>query len=122
MKTVLITGAAGGIGTRLRKLLKGAYPELRLSDIKTPADLAPGDGRIVEVDVRRLGVHRTPTGDLVAVSPICTHMKCIVHWNRAEQSWDCPCHGNRFGPDGAVLEGPAIAPLEFTRLRQRKAA
>lgn len=39
MQTVLITGAAGGIGTRLRTLLKGVYPHLRLSDVTTPANL-----------------------------------------------------------------------------------
>lgn len=39
MDTVLITGAAGDIGRRLRVLLKGVYPHLRLSDVKTP-DLA----------------------------------------------------------------------------------
>jgi len=40
METVLITGAAGDIGGRLRSLLKGVYPRLRLSDLKAPADLA----------------------------------------------------------------------------------
>ena len=40
MQTVLVTGAAGGIGTRLRQLLKGVYPNLRLSDVMRPADLA----------------------------------------------------------------------------------
>jgi uronate dehydrogenase len=43
MQTVLITGAAGDIGSRLRKLLKGVYPRIRASDIRKPADLAPGD-------------------------------------------------------------------------------
>lgn len=43
MQSVLITGAAGDIGTRLRKLLEGAYPHMRSSDVRTPPDLAPGD-------------------------------------------------------------------------------
>jgi uronate dehydrogenase len=43
MQNILITGAAGQIGSRLRKLLKGAYPGLRFSDIRTPPDLAPGE-------------------------------------------------------------------------------
>lgn len=75
-------------------------------------ELLPGDGRIVEVSGKRCAVHRTLDGRLVAVSPVCTHLKCIVHWNNAERSWDCPCHGSRFDVDGAVLEGPAAAPLE----------
>jgi uronate dehydrogenase len=43
MKNILVTGAAGDIGTRLRKLLKGVYPRIRWSDIRTPADLAPDE-------------------------------------------------------------------------------
>ena len=42
MQRVLVTGAAGGIGSRLRKLLKGVYPEIRWSDLKLPSDLARG--------------------------------------------------------------------------------
>ncbi len=47
-----------------------------------------------------------------AVSPICTHMYCEVRWNSGDRSWDCPCHGSRFAPDGTVLEGPANEDLE----------
>ncbi|WP_059016175.1 FAD-dependent oxidoreductase [Mycobacterium sp. M26] len=45
------------------------------------------------------------------VSPVCTHLGGILAWNDAEKSWDCPLHGSRFGPDGAVLEGPASRSL-----------
>jgi uronate dehydrogenase len=50
MQTVLITGAAGGIGTGLRQLLKGIYPDIRLSDVKRPADLS-ADETFVEADL-----------------------------------------------------------------------
>jgi Rieske Fe-S protein len=42
----------------------------------------------------------------------CTHLGCLLRFNAAETSWDCPCHGSRFDVDGRVLEGPAVDPLE----------
>jgi glycine/D-amino acid oxidase-like deaminating enzyme/nitrite reductase/ring-hydroxylating ferredoxin subunit len=75
-------------------------------------EVRPGEGRLVERKGERLAVHRKAGGGVLGVSPVCTHLKCIVHWNAAEESWDCPCHGSRFGVDGNVLEGPALSPLE----------
>ena len=60
----------------------------------------------------RVAAHRRADGSLVAVSACCTHLGCHVRWNPAEKSWDCPCHGSRFAPDGAVLHGPAVHALE----------
>ena len=53
MARILLTGAAGGIGTRLRKLLKPVYPDLRLSDITKPADLHP-DETFIAADLARI--------------------------------------------------------------------
>ena len=53
MRTVLVTGAAGGIGTRLRKLLKGVYPRIRWSDIRPPSDLS-SDETFVPADLADL--------------------------------------------------------------------
>lgn len=55
-------------------------------------------------------------------APTCTHMGCKLNWNRAEQSWDCPCHGSRFGIDGAVLDGPAQKPLANAELLKAQPA
>ena len=79
------------------------------------ADVAPGEGRTVETDGAKYAVYREDNGALHVVSAVCTHMDCIVDWNRAERSWDCPCHGSRFTVDGEVIEGPAIAPLQQYR-------
>ena len=68
-------------------------------------DLAPGEGDIVEHDGDKVAGYRDDDGQLVAVSTRCTHLGCQVNWNAAERSWDCPCHGSRFAPDGAVLQG-----------------
>jgi glycine/D-amino acid oxidase-like deaminating enzyme len=45
------------------------------------------------------------------VSPVCPHLGGIVNWNDADESWECPLHGSRFAPDGALLEGPATRNL-----------
>ena len=59
----------------------------------------------------KTAVSRDDDGALYAVSAICTHLGCVVRWNDAERSWDCPCHGSRFARDGSVLQGPATEPL-----------
>ena len=74
--------------------------------------LPAGEGRILEIKGERVAAHRSADGKVTMVSPICTHMGCQVEWNRAENTWDCPCHGSRFLPDGKVLAGPAETPLE----------
>jgi glycine/D-amino acid oxidase-like deaminating enzyme/nitrite reductase/ring-hydroxylating ferredoxin subunit len=73
--------------------------------------LTPGEGVVVRIAGRKLAVSRREDGGLVAVSPTCTHMGCLVAWNTAELTWDCPCHGSRYLPDGAVIEGPAVRDL-----------
>ncbi|WP_128477974.1 FAD-dependent oxidoreductase [Halorussus pelagicus] len=73
--------------------------------------VAPGEGEVVRRDRTQLAVARDQEGELHVTSAVCTHMDCIVHWNDAEQSWDCPCHGSRFSIDGEVLDGPAVADL-----------
>jgi len=45
-------------------------------------------------------------------APSCTHLGCVLAWNKAEESWDCPCHGSRYDVRGKVLHGPAITDLK----------
>lgn len=76
------------------------------------SQMSPGEGRVVKVNGESYAAYRSPEGELHVVSPVCPHMKCIVHWNSGDKSWDCPCHGSRFDISGAVLEGPALHGLE----------
>ena len=79
---------------------------------ETADHLQPGgDGQLLKLDGDLVAASRDADGTLHAVSPTCTHLGCRVAWNRAERSWDCPCHGSRFAPDGRVLQGPAVQPL-----------
>lgn len=70
-----------------------------------------GKGKVVEISGRKAAAYRDEEGRFHIVDAVCPHMGCIVHWNSAEKSWDCPCHGSRFTIDGKVLEGPAINDL-----------
>ena len=60
---------------------------------------------------QHVAVYRDGGGELHAVSSVCTHRGCDVAWNNRDQVWDCPCHGSRFAPAGAVIRGPAARPL-----------
>jgi len=74
--------------------------------------IARGRARILDLCGEKVAAYRDEAGMVHAVSAVCTHMGCIVSWNEAERTWDCPCHGSRFGFDGEVLEGPATRRLE----------
>jgi glycine/D-amino acid oxidase-like deaminating enzyme/nitrite reductase/ring-hydroxylating ferredoxin subunit len=80
-------------------------------------DIKCGEGKILEINREKCGVSRDENNQLHIVSAVCTHMKCIVGWNHAERTWDCPCHGSRFMPDGKVIEGPATINLENKKLK-----
>jgi glycine/D-amino acid oxidase-like deaminating enzyme/nitrite reductase/ring-hydroxylating ferredoxin subunit len=75
-------------------------------------DIPAGEGGIVELNGERAAVYKDEQGALTVLSPVCTHLGCIVSWNTAENSWDCPCHGSRFDTSGAVIQGPAVRDLE----------
>ena len=76
------------------------------------AVIAPGEGRLMEVEGHRAAVYRDPEGRLHVLSPVCTHLGCIVHWNSAGSTWDCACHGGRYRPTGQVLYGPPTRDLD----------
>ncbi|WP_342379614.1 FAD-dependent oxidoreductase [Myxococcus stipitatus] len=85
-------------------------------DGKHLSEVAPGEAKVLEVDGKKVAVYREPDGTSHAVSPVCTHLGCHVHWNGAERSWDCPCHGARYSPTGKVLNGPAVRDLPSRKL------
>lgn len=71
----------------------------------------PGKGRVVKINGKKAACYCDENGNLFSLSAVCPHMGGIVHWNQAEKTWDCPCHGSRFHGTGEVLTGPAESPL-----------
>lgn len=111
LKSLLREGKAL-LGTQVEVAQHLAGDRLHVPRVDSVADIAPGTGAVVRVDGRRRAVHRAEDGTVRAVSARCTHLGCLVSFNQAETTWECPCHGSRFGTDGAVLQGPATRPLE----------
>jgi Rieske Fe-S protein len=81
------------------------------ADGKSLRALKRGHGKILSLDGKKVAAYRDEHGKVSLCSPVCTHLKCIVGWNEAEHTWDCPCHGSRFKPTGEVIAGPAEEPL-----------
>ena len=61
--------------------------------------------------LKKLAVYCDNAGKLHEFSATCPHLGGVVAWNRAEKTWDCPCHGSRFDSLGRVLNGPAVSDL-----------
>jgi len=80
-------------------------------DVKSVEDIPRGQGAVMREGLSKVACYRDDAGRLHKHSAICTHMGCVVEWNHVEKSWDCPCHGSRFDPDGRVVMGPAIDDL-----------
>ena len=80
-------------------------------DVSDVAQIPVGEGAVIRRGLHKVAVYKTPEGGVRELSAVCTHLKCIVDWNPAEKSWDCPCHGSRFSPEGHVVMGPATKDL-----------
>src|SRR6202789_1184479 len=88
MPRILMTGASGGIGTALRKLLPPIYPDLLLSDLKAPADLSPKEK-----------FKPAELSDLAQVEAICEGVDGILHFGgfSVEGPWDAILQSNIVG-------------------------
>lgn len=89
----------------------GLGERLTGEELDSADQVAPGQAAVVGRGRARLAVYREPGGRVWECSAVCSHLGCIVRWNQAERSWDCPCHGSRFDASGRVLEGPATQDL-----------
>lgn len=75
------------------------------------SDLPEGEAKFFQYAGSSAVLVKTKSGELVALSAVCTHLGCIVQWEKDKQDFLCPCHAGRYSPDGAVLSGPPPRPL-----------
>ncbi|MDQ6607348.1 MAG: FAD-dependent oxidoreductase [Actinomycetota bacterium] len=98
------------LGSKFGALM--AVDRVTPAEVSSAGEIPNGQARVMRHGLAKSGAYRDDDGVLHGVSLRCTHLGCLLRFNGAERSWDCPCHGSRFDVDGAVLEGPAIRPLE----------
>jgi glycine/D-amino acid oxidase-like deaminating enzyme/nitrite reductase/ring-hydroxylating ferredoxin subunit len=85
---------------------------LRAGEAGSIDEIAPNTGAVVVEAGRKIAAFRDERGELHRRSAVCPHLGCIVAWNPAASTWDCPCHGSRFEATGEVINGPAVRGLD----------
>ncbi|CAN5733585.1 FAD-dependent oxidoreductase [soil metagenome] len=81
-------------------------------DVSSADEIKNGEGAIVSHGTTKIAAYRDENGKLYQRSAVCRHLGCIVRFNTLEKTWDCPCHGSRYGIDGQPINSPAFLPLE----------
>jgi len=76
-------------------------------DVEAVEQIAKDAGAVIRRGASKIAVYRDATGALHERSAVCPHLGCVVAWNPADKTWDCPCHGSRFDKFGTVINGPA---------------
>ena len=86
-----------------------------LKHININAEKVENSGAIIDIDGTKVGVYKNEEGKIYYIKPVRTHLGCILEWNDADKTWDCPCHGSRYDKYGKNIYNPAIKDLEITK-------
>ena len=106
----------------LTQSIKEAVPEivsstlpyvdwLKGGDVSSEDEINNGEGAIISRGTTKIAAYRDKDGVIHKRSAVCVHLGCIVRFNSIEKTWDCPCHGSRYGTDGHAINGPAFTAL-----------
>jgi cytochrome b6-f complex iron-sulfur subunit len=74
-------------------------------------DVPEGEAKFFEFAGSSAVLVKKRGGDLIALSAVCTHLGCIVQWEKAKQDFLCPCHAGLYTAEGTVISGPPPRPL-----------
>ena len=91
-------------------------------EVRSVDEIAPDSGAVMRRGLQKVAVYRDAQGAVHERSAVCPHLGCIVHWNGAGKTWDCPCHGSRFDSHGRVINGPANRDLARAESSEKKRA
>lgn len=97
-------------------ILKESINSLVLNKLEVPKEtisqIENGNGKVVEISGKKVGVYKNEEGEIFKVKPICQHLGCELSWNNLDKTWDCPCHGSRYNYKGELIYGPSVKNLE----------
>ncbi len=101
----------------MKNIIKESSYSLLLNKLKESKNhfenIKNDSGAIIEIDGIKIGIYKDQNGKIFAVKPICTHLGCLLAWNDADKTWDCPCHGSRFDYTGKNIYDPAFKNLDI---------
>jgi len=104
---------AAGNFTKENVNVAGQYLDwIKPGEVGSTREIEADCGAVLRRGLSKVAVYRDEDGRTHEMSAVCPHLGCIVHWNAAEHSWDCPCHGSRFDKLGKCINGPANTDLE----------
>jgi Rieske Fe-S protein len=104
-------GAAVAVGAYLKAPEKREQEAERTVSAGLLEDYRIGEGRLVRHGVTPFYVVRLDAARVLALSAVCTHVRCILGYEPARRTLVCPCHDGRFDLSGNVLSGPPSRPL-----------
>jgi len=104
--------AAAAVGYPVFRYLSPKQGESGAAKVVFAENEVPeGEAKFFEYAGSSAVLVKTKTGQLVALSAVCTHLGCIVQWEKEQQDFLCPCHAGKYTPEGAVISGPPPRPL-----------
>ena len=121
---ILTAGCALGLGSVAYRFLQYLYPVV--PPVKLIPVLAGKVGEIPEQGVRFINLPEGPVmlerigKEVRALSAICTHLGCTVHWDPGVRHFVCPCHHGVYAFDGKVISGPPPRPLPELQVKLQK--
>lgn len=78
----------------------------------TQSNIPKDSGKIILKNNKKVAVYKNKSGKEYHLSPYCTHLGCVIDWNKEKKEWHCPCHGSVFSKTGEVKKGPAKKQLK----------
>ena len=96
-------------------IVKESIDSLVIKKLEIPKEeinqIQKGEGKIVEIDGKKVGIYKNEKDEIYKVDPVCKHLGCELTWNNLDKTWDCPCHGSRYDYKGRLLYGPSVKNL-----------